>query len=42
VKLDKEPVIEYVNSNIKLLKAMIEDGYEDKRTIQRRVDKFKE
>jgi aconitate hydratase 2/2-methylisocitrate dehydratase len=42
VKLDKEPVIEYVNSNIKLLEAMIEDGYEDKRTIQRRVDKFKE
>jgi len=27
---------------IKLLEAMIEDGYEDKRTIQRRVDKFKE
>jgi aconitate hydratase 2/2-methylisocitrate dehydratase len=42
VKLDKEPVIEYVNSNIKLLEAMIEDGYDDKRTIQRRIDKFKE
>jgi aconitate hydratase 2/2-methylisocitrate dehydratase len=42
VKLDKEPVIEYVNSNIKLLEAMIEDGYDDKRTIQRRIDKFKD
>jgi len=42
VKLNKEPVIEYINSNIKLLEAMIEDGYEDKRTIQRRIEKFKE
>ncbi|EJF06939.1 aconitate hydratase 2 AcnB [Thiovulum sp. ES] len=42
VKLDKEPVIEYVNSNIKLLEAMIEDGYSDARTLQRRVDKFKD
>ena len=41
VKLDKEPVIEYINSNIKLLEAMIESGYEDKRTIQRRIDNMK-
>ncbi len=41
VKLDKEPVIEYINSNIKLLEAMIENGYEDKRTIQRRIDNMK-
>ena len=41
VQLNKEPVIEYIQSNIKLLEAMIEDGYEDKRTIQRRIDKFK-
>ncbi len=42
VRLNPEPVIEYVNSNIKLLEAMIKDGYGDERTIQRRVDKFKE
>jgi len=41
VRLDKEPVIEYINSNIKLLEAMIEQGYEDKRTIQRRIDNMK-
>ena len=41
VKLNKEPIIEYINSNIKLLEAMIEDGYEDKRTLQRRIDAFK-
>jgi len=41
VKLNKEPVIEYTNSNIKLLEAMIEDGYGDKRTLERRVEKFK-
>ena len=42
VKLNKEPVIEYIKSNIVLLEQMIESGYEDKRTLQRRIDKFKE
>ncbi len=37
IKLNKEPVIEYINSNIVLLKNMIAQGYEDKRTIQRRI-----
>ena len=41
VKLDKEPIIEYINSNIKLLEAMIDNGYEDKRTIERRIDNMK-
>ncbi len=41
VRLDKEPVIEYIKSNIALLEEMIEKGYEDKRTIQRRIDKMK-
>jgi len=41
VKLNKEPVIEYLRSNIKLLEKMIEEGYEDKRTLQRRIDKMK-
>ncbi|MET0083503.1 MAG: bifunctional aconitate hydratase 2/2-methylisocitrate dehydratase [Sedimenticola sp.] len=38
VKLDKEPIIEYLNSNITLLKWMIANDYEDKRTLQRRID----
>lgn len=42
VKLDKEPVIEYIKSNIVLLEQMIVAGYEDKRTLQRRIDKMNE
>ncbi len=42
VRLNKEPVIEYIKSNITLLEAMIRDGYENSKTIQRRVDKMKE
>lgn len=42
VLLDNEPVIEYLKSNVTLLESMIEAGYEDKRTIQRRVDKMKD
>ena len=42
VKLNKEPVLEYLKSNVVLLEQMIESGYEDKRTIQRRVDKMNE
>ncbi len=42
VKLNREPVIEYLKSNIVLLEKMIEEGYEDKRTIKRRVEKMKE
>ena len=37
VRLNKAPVIEYLNSNIVLLKNMIADGYEDARTIARRI-----
>jgi len=42
VLLNEAPVVEYIKSNVTLLEAMIEDGYEDSRTIQRRVDKMKE
>ncbi|MDD2791520.1 MAG: aconitase family protein, partial [Sulfurimonas sp.] len=42
VLLDNEPVIEYLKSNVTLLESMIEAGYEDKRTIQRRIDKMKD
>jgi Aconitase B len=41
VRLDKEPVIEFIESNIKLIEAMIKAGYQDARTLQRRADKMK-
>lgn len=41
VDVSEEQVTEYLKSNIKLLEAMIKAGYEDKRTIQRRIDKMK-
>ncbi|GAB4207113.1 MAG: bifunctional aconitate hydratase 2/2-methylisocitrate dehydratase [Tibeticola sp.] len=37
VRLNKEPIIEYINSNIVLLKNMIAVGYQDARTIARRI-----
>ena len=37
VRLNKEPIIEYINSNIVLLKNMIANGYADARTIGRRI-----
>ncbi|MDX3905773.1 MAG: bifunctional aconitate hydratase 2/2-methylisocitrate dehydratase [Pigmentiphaga sp.] len=37
VRLNKEPIIEYINSNITLLKWMIANGYEDERSIARRI-----
>jgi aconitate hydratase 2/2-methylisocitrate dehydratase len=37
VHLNKEPIIEYINSNITLLKNMIAQGYSDARTINRRI-----
>jgi len=42
VKLDKEPIIEYLKSNIVLLKWMIANGYEDKRKLARRIAKMQE
>jgi aconitate hydratase 2/2-methylisocitrate dehydratase len=42
VKLNKEPVIEYLSSNIKLIEEMIKAGYDDANTLQRRADKMKE
>ena len=38
VRLNKEPIIEFLNSNITLLKWMIANDYEDRRTLQRRID----
>jgi len=37
VRLNKEPIIEYLNSNITLLKWMIANGYQDKRSLERRI-----
>lgn len=37
IKLDKAPIIEYLNSNIVLLKWMIAEGYGDRRTLERRI-----
>ena len=37
VRLNKEPVIEYLTSNITMLKWMIANGYEDRRSLERRI-----
>ncbi|ARD20764.1 MULTISPECIES: bifunctional aconitate hydratase 2/2-methylisocitrate dehydratase [Shewanella] len=42
IKLDKEPIIEYLNSNIVMLKWMISEGYGDRRTIERRIKGMEE
>ncbi len=41
VHLNKEPVIEFLNSNVALLEWMIAQDYEDKRSLQRRIDAMK-
>lgn len=38
IRLGKEPIIEYISSNITLLKWMISEGYGDARTIGRRIE----
>jgi aconitate hydratase 2 / 2-methylisocitrate dehydratase len=42
IKLDKEPIIEYLTSNITMLRWMIEQGYGDVRTIERRAQKMEQ
>ncbi len=42
VLLNNEPVIEYLKSNVVLLEQMIQSGYEDKRTLARRIEKMNE
>ena len=37
MRLNKEPIIEYINSNIVMLKWMIANGYEDERSLGRRI-----
>jgi len=38
IRLGKEPIIEYLSSNVTLLKWMINEGYGDARTIARRIE----
>ena len=38
IRLGKEPIAEYLKSNITLLEWMIAEGYESARTLQRRID----
>ncbi|HIF18653.1 MAG TPA: bifunctional aconitate hydratase 2/2-methylisocitrate dehydratase [Cycloclasticus sp.] len=42
IKLNQEPIIEYLNSNITMLKWMIAEGYGDVRTIERRIVSMQE
>ncbi|WP_368165733.1 bifunctional aconitate hydratase 2/2-methylisocitrate dehydratase [Aeromonas sp. R9-1] len=42
IKLDKEPIIEYLKSNIVMLKWMLSEGYGDVRTITRRIKGMEE
>merc|ERR1719465_105487 len=40
IQLNKEPIEEYLNSNIVILKWMIAEGYGDARTLERRIAKM--
>ncbi len=40
VHLDKAPIIEYLTSNITLLRWMIAQGYQDARSLARRIEKM--
>ena len=42
VNLNREPVVEYLESNIVLIEELIAQGYSDAATLQRRADKMKE
>jgi len=42
VRLNKEPIIEYLTSNITLLNWMIAQGYQDARSLSRRIKKMED
>ena len=42
VRLNKEPIIEFLQSNIFLMEKMIENGYQDARTLKRRINDMKQ
>ena len=37
IKLNQAPIVEYLTSNVVLMKNMIADGYADRRTLERRI-----
>jgi aconitate hydratase 2/2-methylisocitrate dehydratase len=42
IALNREPIEEYLNSNIRLMEEMIKSGYKDAKTLQRRIDSVKD
>ncbi len=42
IALNKEPIVEYLRSNITLMKWMIAEGYQDARTLKRRIAAMEE
>ncbi len=42
IRLGKEPIIEYLQSNVTLLRWMISEGYGDARTLERRAQAMEE
>ena len=42
IALNKEPIVEYMRSNITLMKWMIAEGYQDARTLGRRIKAMEE
>lgn len=42
IQLNEEPILEYLNSNVVMLKWMITEGYGDARTIERRIARMEE
>ncbi len=42
IALNKEPIVEYLRSNITLMKWMIAEGYQDARTLKRRIKAMEE
>ena len=42
IKLNPEPVKEYLTSNVVLMKNMIANGYADAKTLARRIEKVEQ
>jgi len=42
IRLNEEPIVEYLTSNVTLLKWMISEGYGDPRTLARRIAEMEE
>jgi aconitate hydratase 2 / 2-methylisocitrate dehydratase len=42
IKLNKEPIIEYLQSNVVMLRWMIKEGYGDAKTLERRIARMEE